>query len=53
MRSIVAMVLYALHLRDRRPVDEIAWAAALWQLQDDQRAQALSGTLAIHMFASF
>ncbi|WP_157878936.1 hypothetical protein [Streptomyces sp. CT34] len=41
MRGIVAMVLYALHLRERRAVDEIRWEAVLWQLRDDQRVEAL------------
>ncbi|MFE9424222.1 hypothetical protein ACFYNO_14790 [Kitasatospora sp. NPDC006697] len=41
MRGIVAMVLYALHLRDRQPVDEIRWQKVLWQLRDDQRVGAL------------
>ncbi|GAA2255752.1 hypothetical protein GCM10010430_44480 [Kitasatospora cystarginea] len=41
MRGIVAMVLYALHLRHRQPVDEIRWQAVLWQLRDDQRVEAL------------
>ncbi|MER6567041.1 hypothetical protein ABT288_12795 [Streptomyces sp. NPDC001093] len=41
MRGIVAMVLYALHLRDRRPVGEIPWQAVLWQLRDDERVTEL------------
>ncbi|MFI1060452.1 hypothetical protein ACH4TC_00995 [Streptomyces spororaveus] len=41
MRSIVAMVLYALHLREGVPVDAIRWQAVLWQLRDDERVTEL------------
>ncbi|MFC5252980.1 hypothetical protein [Streptomyces nigrescens] len=41
MRGIVAMVLYALHLRDGRPVHKISWQTVLWQLGDDKRVHAL------------
>jgi hypothetical protein len=41
MRGIVAMVLYALHLRESLPVDEIPWPEVLWQLRDDQRVEGL------------
>ncbi|MEU9189868.1 hypothetical protein AB0D14_36105 [Streptomyces sp. NPDC048484] len=44
MRSIVATVLYALHLRERRPVEVIGWPAMLWQLRDDIRATELATT---------
>ena len=41
MRGIVAVVLYALHLRERQPVDAIGWPAVLWQLRDDVRVTEL------------
>lgn len=41
MRGIVATVLYALHLRDRQPVEAIRWQTVLWQLHDDRRIDAL------------
>ncbi|WP_404868508.1 hypothetical protein ACI1MP_10595 [Kitasatospora griseola] len=40
MRGIVAMALYAAHLRDGRPVDEIRWQDVLWLLRDDRALQA-------------
>ncbi|WP_371792924.1 hypothetical protein OG285_31810 [Streptomyces sp. NBC_01471] len=45
MRSIVAMVLYALHLRERQPVDVIGWPSVLWQLRDDERVTELVTTV--------
>ncbi|MEU9700242.1 hypothetical protein [Streptomyces sp. NPDC047981] len=45
MRGIVATVLYALHLRERRPVDAIGWPAVLWQLRDDERVTELVTTV--------
>ncbi|WP_158834620.1 hypothetical protein [Streptomyces sp. NRRL S-350] len=45
MRGIVATVLYALHLRERRPVDAIGWPAVLWQLHDDLRVTELVTTV--------
>ncbi|MFF7413267.1 hypothetical protein [Streptomyces lydicus] len=41
MRGIIATVLYALHLRERQPVDAIGWPAVLWQLRDDERVAEL------------
>ncbi|GGU55694.1 hypothetical protein GCM10010211_20590 [Streptomyces albospinus] len=41
MRNIVAVVFYALHLRDREPVESISWNAVLWQLRDDRQVAAL------------
>ncbi|MFI0711262.1 hypothetical protein ACH4SK_11505 [Streptomyces inhibens] len=41
MRNIIAMVLYALHLRDDQPVPSISWNAVLWQLADDRRVDTL------------
>lgn len=41
MRGIIATVLYALHLRERQPVDAIGWPAVLWQLRDDERVTEL------------
>ncbi|MCZ0975864.1 hypothetical protein O1L55_40685 [Streptomyces albulus] len=41
MRNIIAMVLYALHLRDQQSVASISWNAVLWQLRGDQRVNAL------------
>ncbi|MER7688221.1 hypothetical protein [Streptomyces sp. NPDC097610] len=45
MRSIVATVLYALHLRERQPVDAIGWPSVLWQLRDDVRVAELVTTV--------
>lgn len=45
MRGIVATVLYALHLRERQPVDAIGWPAVLWQLRDDERVTVLVTTV--------
>lgn len=45
MRSIVATVLYALHLRERRPVEVIGWPAVLWHLRDDVRVTELVTTV--------
>ncbi|MEU0215574.1 hypothetical protein ABZ281_10805 [Streptomyces sp. NPDC006265] len=45
MRSIVAMVLYALHLREHQPVDAIGWPSVLWQLRDDVRVAELVTTV--------
>ncbi|NUK21957.1 hypothetical protein [Streptomyces lunaelactis] len=41
MRGIVAVVHYALHLRDRHPVDQIHWQTVLWQLRDHERVTEL------------
>lgn len=41
MCNVIAMVLYALHLRDRVPVSKIRWQRVLWHLYDDQRARDL------------
>ncbi|MFF8918971.1 hypothetical protein ACF08M_38145 [Streptomyces sp. NPDC015032] len=45
MRGIVAVVLYALHLRERQPVAAIGWPAVLWQLRDDARVTELATTV--------
>lgn len=45
MRGTVATVLYALHLRERQPVDAIGWSAVLWQLRDDERVTKLVTTV--------
>jgi hypothetical protein len=41
IRDILAMALYALHLREGLPVDEVPWESALWHLRDDRRLIAL------------
>ncbi|MFD7013978.1 hypothetical protein [Streptomyces sp. NPDC059928] len=41
MRGIVAIVLYALHLRGGQPVASIPWNAALWHLGDDRSVDTL------------
>ncbi|MGW2858323.1 hypothetical protein [Streptomyces sp. NPDC001205] len=41
MRNIIAIVLYALHLRDGQPVESVSWNAVLWQLRNDQRVDVL------------
>ncbi|MFZ3470370.1 hypothetical protein ACODT3_24660 [Streptomyces sp. 4.24] len=45
MRGTVATVLYALHLRERQPVDAIGWPAVHWQLQDGERVTKLVTTV--------
>ncbi|MFF3277434.1 hypothetical protein ACFYWU_41940 [Streptomyces chrestomyceticus] len=41
IRDIVAMVLYALHARDGRPVPQVPWDAVLWHLGSDGRVVTL------------
>ncbi|MFE2104525.1 hypothetical protein ACFXAF_01425 [Kitasatospora sp. NPDC059463] len=36
VRDLIAMTLYALHLRERQPVAEVSWWTVLFHLQDDQ-----------------
>ncbi|MFF4814552.1 hypothetical protein ACFY2K_08180 [Kitasatospora sp. NPDC001309] len=36
VRDVIAMTLYALHLRERQPVAEVSWWTVLFHLQDDQ-----------------
>ncbi|MCA1224310.1 hypothetical protein [Streptomyces sp. 8L] len=48
MRDIVAVVLYALHLRKLRPVEAIGWPSVLWQLRDDVRVTELVTTVLPH-----
>ncbi|MBD0688432.1 hypothetical protein [Streptomyces sp. CBMA123] len=36
VRDVIAMTLYALHLRARQPVAEVSWWTVLFHLQDDQ-----------------
>ncbi|KPI02895.1 hypothetical protein OK074_5045 [Actinobacteria bacterium OK074] len=55
IRDIIAVVLYALHIRDGQHVDTLPWTSVLWWLRDDVRvielvednvagaAQALTG----------
>ncbi|MEU7148666.1 hypothetical protein AB0B15_11585 [Streptomyces sp. NPDC045456] len=40
-RDIVAMVLYALHIRDERPVAHVPWDGVLWYLDGDERVISL------------
>ncbi|MFG3000928.1 hypothetical protein [Streptomyces sp. NPDC048340] len=42
VRGILAVALYALHLRESAPVDAVRWQQVLWQLRDDQRITALA-----------
>lgn len=41
VRDTIAFVLYALHLADDTPVDDVPWRSVLWHLLDDQRVIAL------------
>ncbi|KNB53496.1 hypothetical protein [Streptomyces caatingaensis] len=41
IRDIIAVTLYALHVRDGRDVDDVPWASVLWWLWDDERVIAL------------
>ncbi|MER5780256.1 hypothetical protein ABT104_00795 [Streptomyces mobaraensis] len=41
IRDIIAVTLYALHVRDGRDVDDVAWASVLWWLWDDERVITL------------
>ncbi|MFJ1931579.1 hypothetical protein ACIPLC_15260 [Kitasatospora sp. NPDC086801] len=36
VRDVIAMVLYALHLRERQPVDDVSWWTVLFHLRNDQ-----------------
>ncbi|MEU8924642.1 hypothetical protein AB0D10_27490 [Kitasatospora sp. NPDC048545] len=36
VRDVITMILYALHLRERQPVDDVSWWTVLFHLQDDQ-----------------
>ncbi|MFI7337093.1 hypothetical protein ACIBUY_04035 [Streptomyces sp. NPDC050085] len=41
MRNIIAIVLYALHLRQGQEIADIRWQAVLWQLRDDRQVATL------------
>ncbi|MGW1163587.1 hypothetical protein ACWD48_36480 [Streptomyces sp. NPDC002519] len=41
IRDIIAMVLYALHVRHETPVDEVPWSKVLWWLWDDEHVITL------------
>ncbi|MFF2145528.1 hypothetical protein [Kitasatospora sp. NPDC058190] len=41
-RDIIAVVLYALHLRDGVPVGDVQWRRVLWHVWDDRRVAALA-----------
>ncbi|MCX4666459.1 hypothetical protein OG453_07225 [Streptomyces sp. NBC_01381] len=41
IRDIIAVVLYALHLRHGHPVERVKWESVLWHLRDDQTVRTL------------
>lgn len=45
VRGILAVTLYALHLRESTPVDAIRWQQVLWQLHDDTRVSELASSV--------
>lgn len=49
VRGIVAMVLYALHQRERVPVEAVSWSSAAWCLRDDAAVVELVESVLPHL----